>query len=423
MRDNDPVIGAVLFVIEYLLTNQAWRITKGEGLRARDAKSFVEDCMQDMEVPWKDFIYEALSFLQYGWAYHEVVYKVRPDGRLGWANIPLRAQSSLWSWEVDSKNKILGMNQMDPYVLNSRGTVLIPIEKAVHFTTTPYKANPEGRSILRSAVRPYNFLKRLQEIEAIGVERELAGLPVLYVPPEYLDINAPAAMQQQVAAFKRQLSQIRRDEREGVVFPAEEIATSSSGNAKTGFKFSLLSGGGKRAIDTNTIINRYENRIATTMLAQFILLGSSGTGSFALADKQAGLFTVALQAALSRIADGVNHFLIPKLCELNGFEPKAAPTIAAEEMQDVSLATLATFVNQLVAVNVLQPDDELEAHLRKVADFPEKGEPRIDPMAGTNPSGAGRNPNSPVVQDHNDSGAGERANVRTEKPGARKVPK
>lgn len=417
MRDNDPIIGAVFFVIEYLLTSQEWRVEPGKGKGAKDIAKFVEDCIYDMDHPWSDFIHESLSMLQFGWAFHEVVYKLRPDGRLGLGSLPLRGQNSLLYWGTDSKNRVTGMYQNDMYSPSSRN-VFIPVEKAIHFTTTPFKRNPEGRSILRSAVRPYNFLKRLQEIEAIGIERELAGLPVLQVPPEYLDTNASASLKEQVTRFRTQLAQIRRDEREGVVFPAEEYSRGGT-VTKTGFKFSLLSGGGKRAVDTNTIITRYENRIATTMLAQFILLGSSGTGSYALADKQAGVFTIALQAALARIADGINHQLVPKLLALNGLNPAAAPTLRPEKMQDVSLATLATFVNQLVSTNVLQPDDALEDYLRKVADLPEKGEPRDVP--GVTDALAGNE--DPNALDSGKTGK-DKVNVRTEPaPGKRKVPR
>lgn len=33
--------------------------------------------MNDMQDTWSDTISEILSFLTYGWSYHEIVYKVR----------------------------------------------------------------------------------------------------------------------------------------------------------------------------------------------------------------------------------------------------------------------------------------------------------------------------------------------------------
>ena len=423
MRDNDPVIGAILFVIEYLLSQQPWHLDSGEGKQGEKAKKFLEDCMDDMEHTWTDFIIQALSMVQYGWSYHEVVYKKRPEGGIGWLKLPLRAQSSLWSWGTDNRNRITGMFQYDPYILDSAGgpTVFIPRSKAVHFTTTSYKENPEGRSVLRSAVRPYMFLKRLQEIEAIGIERELAGLPIMHVPLEYTSTTASADKKAQYNNFKTLLMQIRRDERDGLILPSEL----DKNGKPTGFKFELLKGGGSRAIDTNAVINRYEQRISTTMLAQFILMGQQTAGSYALADKMASTFTVALQSILTRIADTINQQLIPTLMELNGFKRKSYPKIRAERLQDVSLTNLATFVNQMVATDAIRVDDDLEAHLRKIADLPPAGEPREPLESKNNPFGAGR-PEDGDVQDRDDtnlkrkdpadgsSGGEDKVNVRTE---------
>lgn len=68
------------------------------------------------------------------------------------------------------------------------------------FRTESVKDNPEGRSILRNAYRSWYFKRRIQEIEAIGIERDLAGLPVIHAPerleiwdsqdPDMVKINA-----------------------------------------------------------------------------------------------------------------------------------------------------------------------------------------------------------------------------------------
>lgn len=60
-----------------------------------------------------------------------------------------------------------------------------------------------------------------------------------------------------VAGLETIVRNIRRDETEGVVLPA-------------GYKLELLSSGGTRQFDTNAIVNRYDTRIAMTVLADFI---------------------------------------------------------------------------------------------------------------------------------------------------------
>ena len=53
--------------------------------------------------------------------------------------------------------------------------VVIPMEKCLLFRTQTHKNNPEGRSILRNAYRSWYFKKRIEEIEGVGIERDLAG--------------------------------------------------------------------------------------------------------------------------------------------------------------------------------------------------------------------------------------------------------
>src|SRR5437016_1603691 len=62
----------------------------------------------------------------------------------------------------------------------------IPIEKSLLFRTTSARGNPEGRSALRGAFTSWYYLKRIREYEAIGIERDLAGMPTFGVPLEVL---------------------------------------------------------------------------------------------------------------------------------------------------------------------------------------------------------------------------------------------
>ena len=78
MSENDDIVGAILFAIEMLLRQCDWNIEPG-GDSAKDieAAEFVESCMNDMQKTWIDTVSEILSFLTFGWSFHEIVYKRR----------------------------------------------------------------------------------------------------------------------------------------------------------------------------------------------------------------------------------------------------------------------------------------------------------------------------------------------------------
>ena len=288
MSDNDDVVGAILFAIEMLVRQCAWNVEPGgDTAKDKEAAEFVKSCMDDMQDTWIDTISEILSFLTYGWSFHEIVYKRRMgktkdprtkskynDGLIGWKKLPTRAQETLYQWEYDNEDNLLGMTQMPP---PDYGTFTIPIEKALLFRTKSRKGNPEGRSILRNAYRPWYFKRRIQEIEGIGIERDLAGLPVI-TAPEGIDIwdETDDHAVKIYSALLDMVRSIRRDERDGAVLPF-------------GYKLELLSSGGNRQFDTNAIINRYDTRIAMTVLADFIFLGHDKTGSWALSSDKTEL--------------------------------------------------------------------------------------------------------------------------------------
>ena len=78
MADNDPTVGAGLFAAKMLIRQAKWGVIPAdESEEAGRWAYFLEECMDDMDHTWHDFISEVLSMLQYGWAYHEIVYKIR----------------------------------------------------------------------------------------------------------------------------------------------------------------------------------------------------------------------------------------------------------------------------------------------------------------------------------------------------------
>lgn len=369
MRDNDPLVGAILYSIEQIVKRLEWRVNGGD-----DRAEFVQSCLDDMSDSWDATLSSILGMLPYGWSFHEIVYKRRSgdtddpagkskhsDGRIGWRKWPVRGQDTLARWVFDSDGGIQGMEQ---YV--DGGTVTIPIEKSLLFRTTTVKGNPEGRSLLRNAVRPWMFKRRIEEFEAIGVERDLAGLPVAWLPPEYMSSTATTDQRAVFRAVQDIVSNIKRNEQEGVVFP---MLFDESGHKM--MDLTLLSSGGSRQFDTNEIITRYDSRIAMTVLADFLMLGHDRVGSFSLGAAKIDLWTMAVESIAQTIAEVVNSHAIPRLLKLNGLSTDDPPMLGFSDVAQVDLGDMADFIQRMTIAGVLTPDTELESWLRDVANLPE----------------------------------------------------
>jgi len=372
MAENDDTIGAILFAVEMLIRQAPWNIEPaGDTPKDREAAQFIEQCIHDMQDTWTDTISEILSFLTFGWSYHEIVYKRRMgktknmktrskynDGLIGWRKLPIRAQETLYQWEYDEEDNLRGMTQMPPpnYGLNT-----IPIEKAMLFRTKSRKGNPEGRSILRNAYRSWYFKRRIQEIEGIGIERDLAGLPVM-TAPDGMDIWSveDIDMIRIRAGMEDMIRSVRRDEAEGIVKPH-------------GFEFELLSTGGSRQFDTNAIIERYDTRIAMTVLADFILLGHQQVGSFALSSDKTELFAMAIGAYLDIICETFNSHGIPSLIDINGKHFDGItnyPTLEHGDIEHEDIQKLSAYLKDMTGIGILVPDDALEDYVREAANLP-----------------------------------------------------
>lgn len=349
MIDNCPITGAILYAIKHLARGVTWDVEAVESDNDSLAQAdFIRQCLfEDQSQPWQDVLSEILTFLPYGWAYHEVVLKYRggetddptrksrfDDGRIGLRKMPLRAQETLSHWSFDESGGVQGMVQQSPNVASA---VFIPIEKALLFRTETTKGNPEGRSILRNGYISYVYRKRIEAQEGIGIERDLAGYPVFTIGPEGPDIwnqNDPLAVSWRRVITKLYKS-IRRDEQEGMIKPHW-------------LQFELMSAGSRRQFDTSSIIERFDRRIAMTVLWDFILLGHGQQGSsYALVSSRSSLAAASLQGFLDSICSIFNRFLIPKLLRLNGMPTDKPPQLKAGAVEAVSITELGAFMQSL----------------------------------------------------------------------------
>jgi hypothetical protein len=377
MADASSAVGAINFAIESLVRQVEWRVEPAEPTQeGNDWAQFVEECLIDLDGTFDDFLSEVLSFLTYGWAYFETLYKLRKgltgkketnsrfdDGRIGWRGFALRAQDSIDHWQIAEDGTIEGFHQWD-IVTGKRA--FIPMVKALLFRTRTHKNNPEGRSIYRNAVNDYFYYKRICEIEAIGIERDMTGMIVMEVPIKLLRADAPAADKALLADLQKMCGELKRDEREYAIVPSKLNPDGSP----TGYDLKLLSSGGRRQIDTDVIKRSYKVNILQSVLAQFLELGMASTGSFALASTQTDLFAVALGSFLDTIAATFNRDAIGKLMQYNQVQAELWPELVHGDLESPALVELGAYIQALAGVGQLPNDPAIQRKLLEIAKLP-----------------------------------------------------
>jgi hypothetical protein len=380
MATNDATVGSILFAIEMLIRQASWDVQAGGDEIEQERADFLRSCMHDLDTPWTDFISEAQAALVDGFSLHEIVYKRRKglkdgalssdhdDGLIGWAKLAPRSADTIQRWLVDDQLWVYGVVQWAPP--DYRWTV-IPYDKLLHLRIFGKRSNPEGQSILRRAWRSWLFKKSVEEFEAIGIERDLCGIPMAEIPMELMDQNADASAKHLYNEIKKIVRNIKTDSQGGIVFP---MVYDDAGHKL--FQLSLISAPGQRTIDTTTVINRYDQRIAMTALADFVLLGHEKVGSFALSSSKTDVFATALGAVMDAIAEAINRQAVPRLMRLNGFEPPY-PRITHGDIESADLASLGSYVQALSSSGMqIFPNALVENYLLRAANLPLNAEER-----------------------------------------------
>ena len=398
MRDNDSTIGAVMYATEQVLRDNKYKVEASPEDTDGRYKEFVESVLSDMEHCLDDHIAEALSSLTYGFALFEVVYKRRKgtnsealkhyskydDNLIGIRKLAPRAQWTIERFDIDSKTgEILGVFQE----INWKGkSNYIPKSKLLHYKTTTTNSDPSGRSILRNAYTSYKYLTGLQEVEAIAIERELHGIPVGRIPVEYFGDEATDSQKAVKAEFERILRDVKFNEQGYILIPSEPYRDADGRPTDLPLvDIQLISSQGTRNIDIDPVIKRYQNDIARSVMAEFLMLGGGSHGSYALSKSKTDLFLRALESYIGAIFDVINRQLLEPLFRLNGFDLKYCPKIVPGDVAPHDLRELGAFLRNLNGADInLSNQTQIIDALLENADLPELDKESYQQPEGNN---------------------------------------
>jgi len=398
MGDNDPIAGGVLFYVDMLCRQVKWTVeapANSTDPQMDEKVEFLQSCLDDLDRPFSEVISEILSFIQFGWSWHEIVVKYRHgpqspivideagalvpgqemvapsrfnDGKIGLAKLPGRAQDTLDRWILDEHGGVHGIVQNAPPLYRPQP---IAATRSLHFRTTARGGNPEGVSIFRRAYRPWYFKKTFEEIQAIGVERDLAGLPVFDLPLEYMRAKSNLNENQLAVreAAEKMIRNIRRGQQEGVLAPSD-VYTDTIVRM---FDIRLLGQTGRRQFDVRSLLEYYDVRIAMMAAADVVLLGHEKVGSFALADNKTEMLAVALGVWLDTVTEPFTRHAFPLLLELNGYDTTEVPELKHSDLDSQDLGVIGEYIAKLASAGMSlfpSPDGKLEQRLLDEAGLP-----------------------------------------------------
>lgn len=350
MRLGDATVKATLRAIFLPILSARWDVEPiSDKPRDKKVAEFVESELMDNGTrTWQETLTEILLYLAYGCMPFEIVFEWRGE-QVGLRKLAARYPDTVLKWEVD------GNPGIEQQTIN--GTFKIPIEKLIIFVNEKEGDNWEGISILRSAYKHWYTKDKLYLIDAISAERQGLGVP--YAKSE--GVTNPA----DESKIEEYLQSLRANEKGYLIAP------------KT-WEIGFLDMKASTTKQLLPMIQHHDRQISKNVLAQFIELGATQTGSYALSADQSKLFVQSLESVARYISDMINRYLIKKLVDYN-FQVDEYPTLTFDKIGTVDINALTTSLQRAAQMGFIKPDQRVEDYLRDVMDLPEyTGEESVD---------------------------------------------
>jgi hypothetical protein len=350
MLDNEPAAAALWTAARTLLRTDVQVDNAGVTDASKRAGECVEACLSDMRDSLDTKLKQMTSAMFYGFDIHEIVYKRRPDGMVGWADWAIRRQETLARWDTDKNGRVSGFTQRPPptYTLTS-----IPLKKCVHTIADDSDGSPEGRGCLRPMYRYWYMVTQFELLAGIGLERGV-GFPVFQRTDKDPPVQLTEAQENSLAA---QAEAIRQNEQAYVLLPP-------------GITFRFEPMPGVEAASYLAFIQNFRIWMLSTSLAEFIALGTGDTGSFALGKSKIELFLKALTGFQNKLCDTINRQAIPMLMRYNGWgDLEEYPKISLPAVREYDLNMIANFAKTLHDMEAFHARPEDEEWFRKISDL------------------------------------------------------
>ena len=263
--------------------------------------------------------------------------------------------------------EILGMYQDTVW---GKKPTMIPVDKSLYYRTTSLNNDPSGRSVLRNAYVSYTYLNKIQGYEAIAIERELHGVPVGRMPAEYMSSDASADQVALRGQFERILRDLKNNEQGYALLPSDlYVDVDGKPTNQRLMDIELITANGSRSIDIDPVVKRYQHDIARSLMAEFLMLGSSG-GSYALSKTKTDLFLRSLESYINTIVDILNKQLVERIWQLNGLSWSTMPKLVAGDVAPHDLREIASFLRNINGAGIeLQDQTEVVADLMAIAEI------------------------------------------------------
>ncbi len=359
MRRSDPQVRKVLSAITSPIKAATWSFEA-----ASDDPKDIEAAALMERIFFTDLDYdhklgEILTFLAHGFSIFEVIHENKQSKEFGpytgLANLAFRNQTTLTEWKVDPRTSHLTEIHQEQSG-DAEVDVWLKTDTLLMFFNER-EGDDNGFPLLRPLYGPYKRKLLTETLKMIGIERNAIGTPSLQVPEKI------SPKDEEYKAAVNILEGFTSGENAFITYPK-------------GWELDMHTNDGFDPMKLEDSIKREDEKMAGAILATFLELGTGGNGgAYALGENLERFFAQVIASFAKAIANTINTKLVKNLMALNyGDSIEVMPVLTFTGITDKVGKEFMEIVTGYTNAGVVNKDEQLEDHVRKIHGLPKKAE-------------------------------------------------
>ncbi len=353
MRRSEPIVNQTMLIGDLPILSAIYKIAPASARPEHlEHASFIESSLfHDLEgQTWSELLRQILLMRPFGFNIFEKVFTQEDADGEGmpttrWKYFAPRHPRTLYRWWEGANNNLAGIQQWTWSITDQRYEFInIDAGKLLRFTYRQEANNYEGLPLLRSSYTPWYYKQALLKIMMVGYEREWVGIPVVHLPAGYSSGDMNRARQIGKNMRSNEFGYVTLPDGWEVEWLKVKTATSKGGGIVEALRYLDL-------------------LMQANVLAQFVSLGQSGTGSYAMSTDQTELCMRLSQADANYICDVFSSDAFPELVRFNYGEAGMYPTMVVQNLNAYNVETMAKAISALVTAGAMRPTIELEDYM------------------------------------------------------------
>lgn len=363
MRRSDGTVRAAMLACTLPIRQARWYVEPAsEDTADVEIAQFVESALKEWQtISWDDFIRQALLMLPFGVMAFEKVFEMKSvDGvdRIVWKKFAPRMPKSIYAWEMTTGEAGIQQRTVKGDIVN------IPMDKLLIFVNEKEGDNWWGTSMLRAGYKHWHIKNTFYKIDSIAFERQGLGIPYAKLPEGFTESERAKA--------ETILKNVRANHQAHIIVPHD-------------YEIGFLDMMGKATRDPKESIAHHNREIVKSMLAQFLELGSTDSGSRALSQDQSELFLLSLQAVANSLSGVINTHAVKQLVDLNFEGIMKYPKLCSTGISRQDAKALADTYKVLIDSTGVKAGENDEQYFRELLGLPERdnsNDPNPEPADG-----------------------------------------